>query len=145
MCYGAEELEGILYQFNAVEQGLVDLFGKDIYQQREQIDDHVHRGHAQTVAGTHGAEDAETEEKQELQHSDQQPNQRHVVKLLQQEHQKDGAYQTGDDRKQQSGYAVSQKPAFPAQGHGVQRVAHAALEQVAEKNVGAETSVDQIE
>ena len=57
-------------------------------------------------------------------------NEQHGTADAQQRH-----HRIGDQRKQQSRHHIGQKPAFPAHGHGVKGVAHAALEQIAKENV----------
>ena len=93
----------------------------------EEVDDQIHQPHGEPVAHQIGAEGGNAEEEQVLHADAQQPRQAHRPKLAAQHHGKQRHHSVWHQGKQQSGCHIGEKPAFPLQGQGVQRVAHAAV------------------
>ena len=105
----------------------------------EEIDDGVHRGGSEAVAGEHHAENRQAEEEQIVQRHTQQPQQAGVPKFAQEQHQRQADDGIGHQVEQKSRCHMGKKPAFPAQWHSMQRVAQPGVKQVAEQKLGSQS------
>ena len=140
LCHGAEPIEGSQRGDHTQKQGGVQAVNQEKGQHGAEVEHSVEHCGGEAAAAEHDAENRKAEEEQVLQVGAHPPESRqlpcvhhHAVGVQQHpgNHRHHGG---GNQREQQSGLEVGSIEGAPFHRHGVQGVAHPAVEQIPEQH-----------
>ena len=141
----AEAVSDFLGHFHALQQRLVQVIVQDVDDHGQEIGNGIDQRHGKTVAHTQSAAHGQTEEEQVLQGDSRQPVNGHHGAGTQQGQGDQGENGVGHQAEQQARDDVGHVPALPAQGHGMQGVAMAGIEQITKEDLAVDVAVDQVD
>ena len=117
-------------QLQAVHKGLIKHLGNAHENHGKAVDQGVKQHHGKPVSRQHGGKHRRTEEGQILEQAYQPGNEGMVPVALQRRHEGQSRQGVGHQTHGKAGGAVGEEPPLPAQGHGVEGIAHPAYVEI---------------
>ena len=142
-------LHQIVRGHHAVKHGGVQHIHNGVSQISAAVENRIQSRKAQPVAGAEDAEHCHAEGTDKFQIGSDVPQNADLPCVVdhgaqQQRDRQQGHHRRGHNGEQHSGEHVGDKQGFPAQGHGVQRIAHPGIEQIAKEQHSSKRSKEQV-